>query len=187
MKALTVQQPYATLLALGQSTWRRVHGSRRLRPGELLAIHAAKNWWRGEIGGRELAATDPFASASARGYSRGLLASPDPAYLPRGDVLAVARFVRCIPTDGPRRRNSRRGSARSASTIRPLRLGAGRHAPAARADSREGAARPVGVGAASGPGGQVAGRNLERAIMIDLNWCSWISSCAEALQTHRGS
>ncbi len=102
MKALAIQQPYATLLTLGEKrvetrSWQPT----TLRPGELLAIHAAKNWWRGEIGGRELAATDPFASALARGCSRGLLASPDPTDLPRGCVLAVARFVRCIPTDGP--------------------------------------------------------------------------------------
>lgn len=102
MKALTVQQPYASLLALGEKhvetrSWQPA----TLRPGELIAIHAAKGWWRGAIGGRELAATEPFASALARGYSRGLLASPDPADLPRGCLLAVARFVHCIPGDGP--------------------------------------------------------------------------------------
>ena len=147
MKALTVQQPYATLLALGEKhvetrSWQPT----TLRPGELLAIHAAKNWWRGEIGGRELAATDPFASALARGYQRGLLASPDPADLPRGCVLAVARFVRCIPTDGP---EAARFSARErAFGIYDPAASAGCWATCARCASRF----PRGDGLACGSG-----------------------------------
>lgn len=99
MRTLSVRQPFATLLALGEKRVEtRSWQPSALHPGEPLAIHAAKAWWRG---GRELAATEPFASALVRGYQRGLLASPHPDDLPRGCVLAIARFVRCIPGDGP--------------------------------------------------------------------------------------
>ncbi len=99
MKALSVRQPYATLLAIGaKRVETRSWAPQGLAPGEWLAVHAAKDWWRG---GLALASREPFASALELGYRQGLLPTLEPGGLPRSCILAIVRFVRAIPADGP--------------------------------------------------------------------------------------
>ena len=89
MKAITLHQPYATLIAIGAKRietrgWRtRYRGS--------LAIHAAQAF---PLESRALCSREPFCSA----LQRGGYASPDA--LPRGAVVATCRLVDCLPT-GP--------------------------------------------------------------------------------------
>ncbi len=99
MKALTVRQPYASLLAIGaKRVETRSWAPRGLAAGEWLAIHAAAEWWRG---GQELTHGEPFNSALERARRRGLLALDDAGELPRSCIVALARFGRAIPADGP--------------------------------------------------------------------------------------
>lgn len=48
-----------------------------------------------------MASTERFAAALERGFQRGLLATPYPEDVPRGCVLAFARYHRSIAGDGP--------------------------------------------------------------------------------------
>lgn len=99
MRALTVRQPYATLLAAGaKRVETRSWAPRGLVAGEWLAIHAAREWYPG---GRELARGEPFTSALDLARRRGLLSAHDPRDLPRSCILALAHFDRVIPGDGP--------------------------------------------------------------------------------------
>jgi hypothetical protein len=98
VKALSVRQPFATLLTISAKrvetrSWRPAG----LHPGDWVAIHAARQWWRGGI---ELAETEPFAAALGQAHRAGLAVPTDPRDLPRGCVLAVARYTRCIPSEG---------------------------------------------------------------------------------------
>ena len=79
MKALTMTQPWATLVAIGENSIEtRSWGTRHRGP---LAIHAAKGFPRDA---RELTRLSPYRQALARhGY-------PDAAALPLGGVIAVA-------------------------------------------------------------------------------------------------
>jgi hypothetical protein len=87
MKAITLHQPYATLIAIGaKRTETRSWPTRYRGP---LAIHAAR-----VLGprARALCGDEPFRSALAQaGY-----ASPDA--LPLGAVVATCRLVDCRPT-----------------------------------------------------------------------------------------
>lgn len=89
MKALTIWQPWAQLIANGAKSYEtRSWPAPRTLIGQRIAIHAAKRW------DRELHATcleDPFRSA--------LLGFSSPSDLPRGAVLATARLLECSPTE----------------------------------------------------------------------------------------
>src|SRR5689334_4415085 len=90
MKAITLHQPYATLIAIGAKRIETRSWPTRYRGP--LAIHAAR-----VLGpqARALCSHEPFRSALARaGY-----ASPDA--LPLGAVVATCRLVDCLPTGAP--------------------------------------------------------------------------------------
>ena len=85
--ALTLTQPWATLVALGAKRYET--RSWRTRYQGTLTIHAAKGfpaWARAEC------AEEPFATALGGLNSRDL---------PIGAIVAVAELVRCVPTDPP--------------------------------------------------------------------------------------
>lgn len=93
MKGLTLTQPWASLVALGE---KRIE-TRGWETGYRgpIAIHAGKG--AGPVGGedglRELMAREPYASALARNH---LLTAEQ---LPRGAVVATARLVACVSTN----------------------------------------------------------------------------------------
>jgi hypothetical protein len=93
MKALTLTQPWATLVAIGAKrietrSWRTAYRGP-------LAIHAAKGL--ASVGGMrglmQLGLSQPFASA--------LLTSGfgNPGRLPLGAIIATCTLVDCVPTD----------------------------------------------------------------------------------------
>ena len=82
MRALTMTQPWAMLVALGENTIETRSWSTRYRGP--LAIHAAKGF---PADARSLCDEEPYRSVLARGG----FASPDE--LPLGAVIAVARLV----------------------------------------------------------------------------------------------
>ena len=90
MKALTLTQPWATLVALGEKRIETRSWPTRYRGP--LAIHAAKSF---PADCRDLCDTPPFREALRK---HGLGASD----LPRGCVIATARLVSCLETDGIR-------------------------------------------------------------------------------------
>jgi hypothetical protein len=99
VKALTVRQPYASLLAIGaKRVETRSWASRGLAAGEWLAIHAAREWYPS---GQEMARAEPFASALEHARASGFLATTDAGELPRSCILALARFACAIPGDRP--------------------------------------------------------------------------------------
>ena len=88
MKALTLTQPWASLVAIGAKanetrSWKTDYRG-------LVAIHAAKGWTRGD---RDLCYEAPFFAVL-----RGRLGAPDfdPSYLPFGAVVAVATLADCV-------------------------------------------------------------------------------------------
>lgn len=88
VKALTLTQPWATLVAIGEKHMEtRSWGTRYRGP---LAIHAAKGFPRWAI---ELALTEPFRSTLAAAGVQQL------ADLPRGMVIARCRLVDCLPIE----------------------------------------------------------------------------------------
>jgi activating signal cointegrator 1 len=94
MKALTIWQPHATLVAakakrLETRSWRPAH----LSTPCLLAIHAGKHF---DIEQQERCFTEPFASALRAAGIR------TPADLPLSAVLAVAELTDVLPTTSPR-------------------------------------------------------------------------------------
>lgn len=88
MKAITLTQPWATLVAIGvKQTETRSWSTKYRGP---LAIHAAKGWTRAVV------------SFAMHPPCRGVLA--DAGYtlfsqLPRGEIIATCTFVDCIPTE----------------------------------------------------------------------------------------
>lgn len=100
MKALTLTQPWATLIAVGAKrietrNWSTDHRGK-------LAIHAAKGL--DPVGGRrglfELCHTEPFLSALKRDYPDGVDdvgARVDVDALPRGAVVAIAELIEVVP------------------------------------------------------------------------------------------
>ncbi len=87
MKAITLTQPWATLVAIGAKKLEtRSWATRHTGP---LAIHAAKGFPRYAI---ELCWEEPFRGALINaGYHT-------PGELPRGSVIAVVNLRGCIPT-----------------------------------------------------------------------------------------
>lgn len=95
MKAISLWQPYATLMAAGYKRIEtRSWAPRGLRMGDLVAIHAAKRWSRAE---RELCREMPFERSLTLAKARGLWDFENP---PLGCVVAIARFWRAAPTQG---------------------------------------------------------------------------------------
>lgn len=87
IKAITIWQPWASLIALGAKRietrhWRTWHRG-------YIAIHAAKRWTREE---RDLCSAWPFAD-----YIGGHVLERGP--LPLGAVVAIARLDMCVSTD----------------------------------------------------------------------------------------
>lgn len=83
MKCLTLTQPWATLVALGEKRIEtRSWFPRHLALGEPIAIHAAKTFPRAA---RELCYEAPFCTVLMRHQLT-------PAQLPLGAVVAIARF-----------------------------------------------------------------------------------------------
>jgi hypothetical protein len=88
VKALSVMQPYATLLAIGVKSietrsWKTPYRG-------LLAVHASQTIKREY---RERCLAEPFRSVL---LDAGYASWQD---LPRGVVLATARLIDCIPTE----------------------------------------------------------------------------------------
>lgn len=90
MKALTLTQPWATLIATGAKRIETRGWGTNYRG--LIAIHAAKGLApvHGKSGLRELCATEPFATA---------LGDTDPDDLPLGAIVTVVRLCDCVPAD----------------------------------------------------------------------------------------
>jgi hypothetical protein len=87
MKAISMTQPWATLVAIGAKRIETRSWQTRYRGP--LAIHASKGFPRDAI---ELALEEPFRSTLARAGVKRL------ADLPRGAVIATARLVECRST-----------------------------------------------------------------------------------------
>lgn len=99
MKAITLTQPWASLVAIGAKRIETRSWATSYRGP--LAIHAGAGL--GPVGGRRglhaLCAQEPFTSALiGAGYSAHLM----PAWgLPLGAIVAVCRIVDCRPTRAP--------------------------------------------------------------------------------------
>lgn len=90
MKALSMTQPWATLVAIGAKRIEtRSWGTRYRGP---LAIHAAKDFPAAAF---DVCFGEPFGTALAAG---GIA---DPTDLPRGVVIATCRLVDVLPIMGP--------------------------------------------------------------------------------------
>lgn len=88
MKALTLWQPWAQLIAVGAKSYEtRSWPAPRNLIGQRIAIHAAKRWDRDL---QAICLEEPFRSA--------LLEFSSPSDLPRGVVVATARLLECFPT-----------------------------------------------------------------------------------------
>ena len=98
MKALTLTQPWASLVACGA---KRIETRTWAPPaaliGERIAIHAAKGWTEDA---RFIATTEPFKSALREGYQRGLIERSSILDLPRGCVVAIATLMACYAMRG---------------------------------------------------------------------------------------
>lgn len=94
MRALTLWQPHATLMALGKKPWEtRSWKAPALLLGHPLAIHAGKR-------------LDKQAMKDAK-VQRGLgKLSEEPRWLPYGGIIAVVLVVDCRPTEESDRRRS---------------------------------------------------------------------------------
>lgn len=108
MRALSLVQPYATLIAIGA---KRIETRSRLRPpealiGQRIAIHASKGFADMTV---EyfcyLCTTEPFKSALVAGFQAGLIKGqkePEHLYpgdLPRGAILCTVRITGCWSTN----------------------------------------------------------------------------------------
>jgi hypothetical protein len=82
MKALTMTQPWATLVAIGENSIETRSWSTRYRGP--LAIHSAKGF---PADARELCEMSPYREVLARAGYR------DASELPRGEIIAVATLV----------------------------------------------------------------------------------------------
>ncbi len=96
MKALTLTQPWATLIALLEKQIETRSWATTYRGP--LAIHAAQGLT--PVGGKEgllqLCRREPFRSVLLQ---HGYLGTPS---LPRGAIVAVCELVNCVPTAGSR-------------------------------------------------------------------------------------
>lgn len=97
MKALTLHQPHATLIALGAKPWEtRSWGAPTSLIGQRLAIHA----------GKRLDA-EAIYDGSRVSQALGKLAI-DTGLLPRGGIVAVVELLKCRETTGVDRHRNRR-------------------------------------------------------------------------------
>lgn len=97
MKALTLTQPWATLVALGAKRFETRSWQTSYRGP--LAIHAAKGM---PASCRELCNTEPFRSVLLRGLSLSDADREDPrwdAILPRGEIVAIVKLSRIDTTE----------------------------------------------------------------------------------------
>lgn len=94
MKVISLTQPWATLMAIGEKCVETRSWSTPYRGS--LAIAAAKGF-PSEC--RDLCMQGPFAEALRRGGYGGL-AIINGAGLPLGEIVAVVDLVDCLPTDG---------------------------------------------------------------------------------------
>lgn len=93
MKALTLTQPWATLVILGVKEWEtRSWVPRGIVSGERIAIHAAKGWTRDDIDFAFDLAADGILPLHRH-------AEPD-TDLPRGAVLGTVLYTGWRPTAG---------------------------------------------------------------------------------------
>jgi hypothetical protein len=109
MKALSLTQPFATLIALGAKkietrSWATTHRG-------LIAIHASKGLGPvgGERGRKEVCGTEPFCSvlnaaleAHTEHYWKGegfLKKMAEHPFMPLGAIVATATLVDCISTN----------------------------------------------------------------------------------------
>lgn len=86
MKALTLTQPWATLVAIGAKRLETRSWPTAYRGP--LAIHAAKGWTKAD---RDLCLTEPFKAALAPWYAEHNM-------LPRGVVIAICDITGCFAT-----------------------------------------------------------------------------------------
>lgn len=95
MKALTLTQPYATLVALGFKRY-ETRGQRLSHRGPL-AIHAGlgPGYFGSEAALWDCCLSPPFAHV-LREAGLG-----NPARLPRGKIVAIVNVTDCLPTAGP--------------------------------------------------------------------------------------
>lgn len=95
MKAISLWQPWATLMASGAKRIEtRSWEPRGLKAGQLVAIHAGKRWTAKE---RELCTDDPlFKRFLILAQRRGLWDFDKP---PLGCVIAIARFEQAVRTE----------------------------------------------------------------------------------------
>lgn len=94
MKALTLTQPWASLIALGEK--RIETRDWAINRPQRIAIHAAKGLAEpvcNEDGLRQIVATEPFATALGR---HGITIAEQ---LPRAVIIAEVDVIACIPTD----------------------------------------------------------------------------------------
>lgn len=99
IKVLTLRQPWATLIACGAKTietrsWRP--SPDELKPGDRLAIHAAKTYTFEEQFNVRL---EPFKSCLIRALNEGYWSAPE---LPLGGIIALCTFTGAVPGDSPR-------------------------------------------------------------------------------------
>jgi hypothetical protein len=93
MKALSLWQPWATLIAVGEKEYEtRSWTPRGLRDGDLLAIHAAKKFTKEDI---KLCYTEPFLS-TLRAHGVQVVTSPQ---LPKGAMLCICQLVSVTKTE----------------------------------------------------------------------------------------
>lgn len=107
MKALTLTQPWATLVAIGAKRIETRSWSTSYRGP--LAIHAAKGL--GPVGGKrglmEQCAIEPFntvlKAAGERHYAQhtSLRAMAEHPFMPLGMIVAVCNLYDCVPVDMP--------------------------------------------------------------------------------------
>lgn len=98
MLALSIWQPWATLIAIGA----KVHETRGWPTGlrEPIVIHAGKRWEADQV---DACYEEPFRKALAAAgieLPKRWHLTPEP-FLPLGRAVAVARIVDCVSTDDP--------------------------------------------------------------------------------------
>jgi hypothetical protein len=91
VKALSLTQPWASLVAIGAKRIETRSWATHYRGP--VAIHAAKGFPR-EC--RDLVGVEPFRSALLAGIAHGRLARHESGELPLGAIVAVARLTSCL-------------------------------------------------------------------------------------------
>ncbi len=91
MKAISLTQPWATLLALGLKKWETRSWQPHYRGW--VAIHASKGFpgWAKEIIRCPLEYPEFHTALAPLGYT-------DPSHLPVGQIVGVGKILRCVPT-----------------------------------------------------------------------------------------